>query len=394
MRVLLVFGTRPEAIKMAPVYRELKRRGAPFQCKVCVTAQHRQLLDSVLDLFEIQPDHDLNIMAPNQSLERVAAEVLARLPPVLTAERPDIVMVQGDTTTAMAASLCACYQRMLVAHIEAGLRTGNRYSPFPEEINRRIVTQLAQYHFAPTERARQNLLREGVAGDSILVTGNTVIDALLVLAEKTRQISTPPEPIADVRWKEKRVVLITGHRRESFGEPFRRICSALKSLAQRNPNVEFLYPVHLNPKVRQPVGEILSGLNNFHLIEPLDYLSFVWCMDRCYLIITDSGGIQEEAPSLGKPVLVTRDVTERGEGIAAGTAKLVGTDPKRIVAETQTLLDNRERYEAMSHAVNPYGDGHAAERIADFLALRARCGSLHPDTGKRSNLERDLQNSM
>jgi len=300
----------------------------------------------------------------------VAAEVLARLPPVLTAERPDVVMVQGDTTTAMAASLCAYYQRILVAHIEAGLRTGNRYSPFPEEINRRIVTQLAQYHFAPTERARQNLLREGVAADSILVSGNTVIDALLVLAEKTRQISTPPEPIADVRWKEKRVVLITGHRRESFGEPFRRICSALKSLAQHNPHVEFLYPVHLNPKVRQPVGEILSGLNNFHLVEPLDYLSFVWCMDRCYLIITDSGGIQEEAPSLGKPVLVTRDVTERGEGVAAGTAKLVGTDPERIVAETQTLLDNRERYEAMSHAVNPYGDGHAAERIADFLAGR------------------------
>jgi len=372
MRVLLVFGTRPEAIKLAPVYRELKQRGKPFDCKVCVTAQHRQMLDTVLGLFEIQPDHDLDIMVPDQSLERLTAEVLLRLPPVLKADRPDIVLVQGDTTTAMAASLCAFYQHIPVGHVEAGLRTGNRYSPFPEEMNRRIVTRLAQYQFAPTDRARDNLLREGIAADSIAVTGNTVIDALLNLAEKARRLSTPPAAVADIPWDKRHVILITGHRRESFGEPFRQLCAAFKSLAQRNPEVEFVFPVHLNPKVRQPVGEILSGLSNFHLVEPLDYLSFVWCMDRCYLIITDSGGIQEEAPSLGKPVLVTRDVTERHEGIAAGTAKLVGTDPDRIIAETQTLLDDRQQYEAMSHADNPYGDGHAAERIADFLASRVK----------------------
>jgi len=372
MRALLIFGTRPEAIKLAPVYREMKRRGDTFLCKVCVSAQHRQLLDSVLSVFEIQPDYDLDIMAPNQSLERVTSEVLLHLPPVLTEEKPDIVLVQGDTSTAMAASLCAFCQHIPVAHVEAGLRTGNRYAPFPEEINRRLVAQMATYHFAPTEQARANLLREGVAADSILVTGNTVIDALLDLAEKARRISTPPPPVAHVRWDDRRVVLITGHRRESFGEPFRQICSAFKTLAQSNPDVEFVYPVHLNPKVRQPVGEILSGLGNFHLVEPLDYLSFVWCMDRCYLIITDSGGIQEEAPALGKPVLVTRAVTERGEGVAAGTARLVGANPERIVAETQTLLDDRRQYEAMSRAVNPYGDGHAAERIADFLASHVK----------------------
>ena len=372
MRVLLVFGTRPEAIKMAPVYEELHRRGDLFRCKVCVTAQHRQMLDSVLDLFEIQSDYDLDIMAPDQSLERLTAELLERLPPVLAEEQPDVVLVQGDTTTAMVAAICAYYQQIRIGHVEAGLRSANMYSPFPEEINRRVVSHLAQYHFAPTERAREGLLREGVAEDAIAVTGNTVIDALLDLVERARRLSTPPEPVADLAWSEKRVVLITGHRRESFGEPLRRVCMAFRSLAQSNRDVEFVYPVHLNPNVRAPVNEILSGLSNFHLVEPLDYLSFVWCMDHSYLIITDSGGIQEEAPSLGKPVLVTRDVTERREGIEAGTAKLVGTDQDRIVAETQALLDNREQYEAMSCAVNPYGDGHAAERIVDFLAARAR----------------------
>jgi len=372
VRILLIFGTRPEAIKIAPIYRELKRRGAPFDCKVCVTAQHREMLDSVLSVFEIRPDHDLDIMVADQSLERLTAEMFHRLPPVLATERPKVVLVQGDTTTALVASLCAFYLRIPVGHVEAGLRTGNRYSPFPEEMNRRLVTQLAQYHFAPTENARRNLLREGIADDSILVTGNTVIDALLDLAAKARRVSTPPASVGAVRWHEKRVVLITGHRRESFGEPFRQVCLAFQSLAQRNPDVEFVYPVHLNPKVRQPVGEILSGLTNFHLVEPLDYVSFVWCMDRCYLVITDSGGIQEEAPSLGKPVLVTRDQTERQEGIAQGTAKLVGTNSERIAAETQALLDSPQQYEAMSRAVNPYGDGHAAERIADFLAARAR----------------------
>jgi len=367
-KVLLVFGTRPEAIKLAPVCHVLKQRSDTFHCRVCVTAQHRQMLDSVLDIFGIRPDHDLDIMAPNQSLERVTAEVLERLSPVLAKERPDIVLVQGDTTSAMAASLCAYYHRIAVGHVEAGLRTGNMYSPFPEEINRRLITQLAQYHFAPTKRARENLLREGISEQNIVVTGNTVIDALLALVERVRQKKTPPAEVAKVLWGEKRVVLITGHRRESFGEPFRHVCLAFKRLAQRNPDVEFVYPVHLNPNVRGPVNEILAGPENFHLVEPLDYLSFVWCMDRSCLIITDSGGIQEEAPALGKPVLVTRDVTERREGIEAGTAKLVGTDQERIVAETQLLLDSPADYERMSRSVNPYGDGHAAERIADFLA--------------------------
>ncbi|MBM3335384.1 UDP-N-acetylglucosamine 2-epimerase (non-hydrolyzing) [Candidatus Sumerlaeota bacterium] len=372
MRVLLVFGTRPEAIKMAPVYREMRKRSDQFECKVCATAQHREMLDSVLDLFTIRPDYDLDIMAPSQSLERVAAEVFQRLPEVLSAEKPDCVLVQGDTTSAMAAALCAYYQRIAVGHVEAGLRSGNVYSPFPEEINRRVVSHVAQYHFAPTERARQNLMHEGIAADRVVVTGNTVIDALLEAAAKARQIAAPPAAAAArLAWGEKRVVLITGHRRESFGEPLRRVCSAFRQLSRRNPDVEFFYPVHLNPEVREPVRAMLSGIDNFHLVEPLDYLSFVWCMDRCYLIITDSGGIQEEGPSLGKPVLVTRDVTERSEGIEAGTAKLVGADAERIIGETQSLLDSRDKYEAMSRAVNPYGDGHAAERIADFLATQA-----------------------
>jgi UDP-N-acetylglucosamine 2-epimerase (non-hydrolysing) len=368
MRILLIFGTRPEAIKIAPVYQALRRRADAFNCRVCVTAQHRQLLDSVLSLFEIRPDHDLDVMTPNQSLEGLTAAVLDRLPPVIRAERPDLVLVQGDTTTAMAAALCAHYQKVAVGHIEAGLRTATVGSPFPEEMNRRLVTRLASWHFAPTARARERLLREGVDERSIAVTGNTVIDALLWIVEKVKQ-APAPGPVAHLDWSAgRRLVLITGHRRENFGEPLRNVCAAFRRLAERNPEVDFLYPVHLNPNVRGPVGEILSGLPNFHLTEPLDYLAFVWCMNRSHLIITDYGGVQEEAPSLGKPVLVTREETERWEGIEAGTAKLVGTDPERIVAEAQALLDDPERYRAMSGAANPYGDGHAAERILDFLA--------------------------
>jgi len=365
MRVLLVFGTRPEAIKMAPIHRVLQARGETFVCRVCVTAQHRQLLDSVLDVFAIRPDDDLDVMVAEQTLEDVTAAVLQRLAAVLRAERPDLVLVQGDTTTAMAAALGAYYQKIAVGHVEAGLRTGDVYSPFPEEMNRRIVTRLARYHFAPTEAARANLAREGVDPAAIAVTGNTVIDALLMAAERARAMPAP-EAAAGIDWI-RRVVLITGHRRENFGAPFRNVCAAFRTLAHRYGEVEFVYPVHLNPNVRRPVGEILSGLPNFHLIEPLDYLAFVWAMDRCHLVITDSGGVQEEAPSLGKPVLVTRENTERPEGIEAGTARLVGTDPARIVGEAARLLDDRAAYEAMSRAVNPYGDGHAAERIADFL---------------------------
>lgn len=370
IKALLVFGTRPETIKFAPVRSELMRRDDQFNCRVCVTAQHRELLDSALRIFDIHPDYDLDLMSPNQTLDGLTAEVLCRLSPVYESERPDVVLVQGDTTTTMGAALCAYYHHMAVGHIEAGLRSGNIYSPFPEEVNRRIVTQIARYHFAHTERARQNLLGEGVAEEAVAMTGNTVIDELLGAVEKARRLTGPPAGVPDVSWDEKRVVLITGHRRESFGEPMRNICEAFKRLAQRNGDVEFVYPVHLNPNVRGPVGEILSGLANFHLIDPIDYLACVWCMDRAYLIISDSGGIQEEAPALGKPVLVTRDVTERIEGIEAGTAKLVGTDPETIVTETQALLDDPKRYEAMSRAVNPYGDGHAAERIADFLVER------------------------
>jgi len=371
MRVLLIFGTRPEAIKMAPVWKELRRRPETFDCKVCVTAQHRRLLDSVLDLFEIRPDYDLDVMVPEQTLERLTAEIFRRLPPVLEAARPDIVLVQGDTTSALAASICAFYARIPIGHIEAGLRTGDRFAPFPEEINRRLISHTADYHFAPTERAKNNLLREGIAENAVAVTGNTVVDALLDVAEKARRITAPPSPVAGVRWAGNRVVLVTGHRRESFGEPLRRIFLALRALAQRNPDVEFLFPVHLNPSVRRPVAEILENLPNFHLVEPLDYLGFVWCMMRSRLIITDSGGIQEEAPSLGVPVLVTREVTERPEAIEAGTAKLVGADTERIVAEAEKLLKDRTSGSVPAGTANPYGDGRAAERIADFLASRA-----------------------
>ncbi|WP_089727047.1 non-hydrolyzing UDP-N-acetylglucosamine 2-epimerase [Candidatus Thiosymbion oneisti] len=370
-RVLMVIGTRPEAIKMAPVVQVLAAEEV-ITGRVCVTAQHRQMLDQVLQLFAIRPDYDLDLMQPDQALTDLTAEVLLGLRPVLQDCKPNLVLVQGDTTTTWAAALVAFYQRIPVGHVEAGLRTGSRYAPWPEEMNRRLTGSLAELHFAPTERARLNLLREGVKDTSITVTGNTVIDALLDVVQRLR---TDPvlrhrvEAPFDFLDPARRLILVTGHRRENFGAGFERICRALATLAQR-PDIQILYPVHLNPNVQEPVRRLLGGVDNIHLIAPLDYLPFVALMDRAYLLLTDSGGIQEEAPALGKPVLIMRDTTERPEAIAAGTARLVGTDAAAIVAEATRLLDDEHAYRAMSHAHNPYGDGHAAARIA--ATLRAR----------------------
>lgn len=372
-KVLTVFGTRPEAIKMAPVVKELARHPDAFETKVCVTAQHRQMLDQVLDLFDITPNYDLDIMKPGQSLTDVTCNVLQGLAPVLEDFRPDVVLVHGDTTTTMAASLAAYYQKIDVGHVEAGLRTGNIYSPWPEEMNRKLAGAISRYHFAPTERSRENLLREGVPADTIHVTGNTVIDALLDVVEKVRTDSALRDKMAgrfSFLRPDSRMILVTGHRRENFGEGFENICQALKEIAAAHSDVEIVYPVHLNPNVQEPVRRILSHCPSVHLIEPQDYLPFVYLMDRSYLIITDSGGVQEEAPSLGKPVLVMRDTTERPEAVTAGTVKLVGTDRERIVAEAADLLSNTASYDRMAHAHNPYGDGMAAERISSSLGLR------------------------
>jgi UDP-N-acetylglucosamine 2-epimerase (non-hydrolysing) len=367
-----VFGTRPEAIKMASVVKELEKHPDAITSKVCVTAQHRQMLDQVLDLFEIRPDYDLDIMKPGQDLFDVTCSVLQGIKTVFEQERPDIVLVHGDTTTTMAASLAAYYCRLPLGHVEAGLRTGNKHSPFPEEINRRIAGVLTDIHFAPTVWARDNLLAEGVFPDAVHVTGNTVIDSLLTVVNKVRHdnvISSKMAQTFSFLDQKKRIILVTGHRRENFGEGFEQICRALAEIAASRPDVEILYPVHLNPNVREPVQRLLGmgQLANIHLIEPVDYLPFVWLMDRSYLIITDSGGVQEEAPSLGKPVLVMRNTTERPEAVAAGTVKLVGTDMETIVRETCRLLDDADAYARMSQAHNPYGDGQAAERIVDVL---------------------------
>ena len=370
MKVLSVFGTRPEAIKMAPVIKELEKHPGSFQSVVCVTAQHRQMLDQVLELFEIRPDHDLDIMKPGQNLFDVTCNVLQGLKPVLEKERPDIVLVHGDTTTTMAASLASFYCGVKVGHVEAGLRTGNKLAPFPEEVNRRVAGVLADLHFAPTERAKGNLLAEGVSAASILVTGNTVIDALLAVAGRMRDDASlrarfeAQFSFLDVK---KRLILVTGHRRENFGDGFEQICSALAEVADSVPDVEILYPVHLNPNVQEPVRRILGESRRIHLIEPLDYLPFVYLMERSHLIITDSGGVQEEAPSLGKPVLVMRDTTERPEAVEAGTVKLVGADRGRIVSEALLLLNDAAAYEEMRRAHNPYGDGRAAGRIVEML---------------------------
>lgn len=377
IKVLSVFGTRPEAIKMAPVINELKKHPDRFRSAVCVTAQHRQMLDQVLNLFGIRPDYDLDIMKPGQDLFDITCNVLRGLKGVILEAQPDIVLVHGDTTTTMAASLAAFYCGARVGHVEAGLRTHNKQAPFPEEMNRRVTGAVADLHFAPTGAARDNLLREGVAEESIFITGNTVIDALLDVAGLLRRDAALQQrfaaefPFLDT---DRRLILVTGHRRENFGAGFESICHGLADIARAYPCTDVLYPVHLNPNVQEPVQRILGNgdHSNIHLIEPVDYLPFVYLMSRAYLIITDSGGVQEEAPSLGKPVLVMRETTERPEAVDAGTVRLVGTDRKKIAEEAALLLDSPAAYESMSMAHNPYGDGMAAERIAAELMMLDR----------------------
>ncbi len=371
-KVLSIFGTRPEAIKMAPIILELNKYPNQFDSRVCVTAQHRQMLDQVLSLFEIAPDYDLDIMGKSQSLTDVTVKVLQGLEPVLKEFRPDLVLVHGDTTTALAASLAAYYQKVDVGHVEAGLRTGDIYSPWPEELNRRLTSSIARYHFAPTSQSKQNLLNEGVSEARILITGNTVIDSLLSVVKRLRDDAILHREMVE-RFSfldpDKRLILVTGHRRESFGAGFESICRALKILVEAHKDVQIVYPVHLNPNVQEPVQRVLANVKGIHLIEPQDYLPFVYLMDRSYLIITDSGGVQEEAPSLGKPVLVMREITERPEAVEAGTVKLVGTDTERIVEGASMLLKDRSAYEAMSKIHNPYGDGKAASRIVNSFLL-------------------------
>lgn len=365
IKALSVLGTRPEAIKMAPVIKELEGYPDQIVSRVCVTAQHRDMLDQVLNLFDICPDYDLNVMQPNQSLDQVTASVLTGLTPVIEKERPDWLLIQGDTTTVMAASVAAFYLGVKVGHVEAGLRTGDKRQPFPEEINRRIAGVVADLHFAPTAWARDNLLREGVSSEQVMVTGNPVIDALRAVADKP--YDPRDGPLANICW-DKRLVLVTAHRRENFGQPLENICQALREIAGRHSgDVHIVYPVHPNPNVQAPVYQMLGDVSNITLLPPLDYLSLVYLMKRCYLVLTDSGGIQEEAPSLGKPVLVLRVKTERPEGIEAGTAKVVGTSQTRIVAEAIRLLEDASEYQRMARAVNPYGDGHTAERIVAHL---------------------------
>jgi UDP-N-acetylglucosamine 2-epimerase (non-hydrolysing) len=369
MKVLTVFGTRPEAIKMAPLVRQLANQPG-IDSKVCVTAQHRQMLDQVLELFEIKPDFDLNIMKPGQDLNSITNEILQRIAQVYTEFRPDFVLVHGDTSTTFCAALAAFYQRIPVGHVEAGLRTGNLYSPWPEEANRRLTGVLTRLHFAPTAESQNNLLRENVTPANIIVTGNTVIDALLMVKQKfdaSPGLASEQAHRFEFLRDGSRMVLITGHRRENFGDGFERICDALSRLAGQYPDVDFVYPVHLNPNVQEPVRRLLSGLSNVHLIEPQDYLPFVYLMMRSTIILTDSGGIQEEAPSLGKPVLVMRDTTERPEAVAAGTVRLVGTDAEQIVGNVSQLLDDKQAYDQMSFAHNPYGDGQASSRIIAAL---------------------------
>ncbi|CAH5837025.1 UDP-N-acetylglucosamine 2-epimerase, partial [Klebsiella oxytoca] len=369
VKVLTVFGTRPEAIKMAPLVHALAK-DPHFEAKVCVTAQHREMLDQVLKLFSIVPEYDLNIMQPGQGLTEITCRILEGLKPVLESFKPDVVLVHGDTTTTMAASLAAFYQRIPVGHVEAGLRTGDLSSPWPEEGNRTLTGHLATYHFAPTETSRQNLLRENIADNRITVTGNTVIDALFWVRDRVLSDEALHNELTQ-RYpflaNGKKMILVTGHRRESFGRGFEQICHALAEIAANNPDVQIVYPVHLNPNVSEPVKRILGHVENVILIEPQDYLPFVWLMNRAWLILTDSGGIQEEAPSLGKPVLVMREMTERPEAVSAGTVCLVGTDSQRIVNEVTRLLQDESAYQAMSRAHNPYGDGHACHRILSAL---------------------------
>jgi UDP-N-acetylglucosamine 2-epimerase (non-hydrolysing) len=370
MKVLSIFGTRPEAIKMAPLVHALKE-DSRFEAKVCVTAQHREMLDQVLELFEIKPDYDLDLMKSGQTLNEVSARILLELKPVLQKFKPDVVLVHGDTATTFATSLAAYYEQIAVGHVEAGLRTGNIYSPWPEEGNRKLTGALTKYHFAPTETSEKNLLAENYASENIHVTGNTVIDALLMMKNKIDNDDDLSKSLAQQFPKldeSKKLILVTGHRRESFGGGFERICEALAITAKRYPNAQILYPMHLNPNVREPVNRILKGIDNIYLIEPQQYLPFIYLMDRSYIILTDSGGIQEEAPSLGKPVLVMRDTTERPEAVSAGTVKLVGTSVEVITAAINDLMDNEAEYRKMSISHNPYGDGYACGKILDVLA--------------------------
>ncbi|PIA79009.1 UDP-N-acetylglucosamine 2-epimerase [Gaetbulibacter sp. 4G1] len=367
---LIVFGTRPEAIKMAPLVKEFLKRQDKFQTKVCITAQHREMLDQVLDFFEIIPDFDLDLMKPNQDLYGLTADIITNLKPILEDFKPDYVYVHGDTTTTMAASIAAFYSGAKVCHIEAGLRTFNKRSPFPEEVNRSVTGSISDFHFSPTQTSKENLINENVKEVNILITGNTVIDALQFSTEKVNQIQFEDKEIEILKTiidTSKKVILVTGHRRENHGQGFVDICKALKAIALQHKEVQIVYPVHLNPNVQKPVYELLEGIENINLIAPLSYPSFVWLMEKSYLIITDSGGVQEEAPSLGKPVLVMRNTTERPEAVEAGTVLLVGTDKDRIVNEANRLIKNKESYRAMSHLHNPYGDGKACERIVNFI---------------------------
>jgi len=373
IKVLTIFGTRPEAIKMAPLVHALAK-DSRFEAKVCATAQHREMLDQVLALFEITPDYDLDLMKAGQTLNEVTARILLELKAVLQEFKPDVVLVHGDTATTFAASLAAYYEQIAVGHVEAGLRTGNIYSPWPEEGNRKLTGALTKYHFAPTETSQQNLLKENFSPENIFVTGNTVIDALLMIKNKIDHNSdlnvefSAQFPMLD---ENKKLILVTGHRRESFGDGFERICEALAITAKRYPNAQILYPMHLNPNVREPVNRILNGIDNIFLIEPQQYLPFIYLMTRAHIILTDSGGIQEEAPSLGKPVLVMRDTTERPEAVEAGTVKLVGTNVEVMTAAINELMDNEDAYKAMSFAHNPYGDGKACARIIDALIYQS-----------------------
>ena len=373
-KILLVFGTRPEAIKMAPLVKALQKDTEHFETRVCVTAQHRQMLDQVLEVFGITPEYDLNIMAPNQDLYDITAKVLLGLREVLKDFRPDTVLVHGDTTTSMAASLAAFYMQIPVGHVEAGLRTYNMLSPWPEEMNRQVTDRICTYYFAPTEQSKVNLLQENIDAKKIFITGNTVIDALLMAVDIISTAAGVKEKMAkELQEKgytvgDREYILVTGHRRENFGDGFLHICKAIKELAALHPEMDIVYPVHLNPNVQKPVYELLSGLSNVYLISPLDYLPFIYAMQHSTLLLTDSGGVQEEAPSLGKPVLVMRDTTERPEAVEAGTVKLVGTDAEAIVSNVTALLLDKEMYKRMSETHNPYGDGQACERI--IAALR------------------------
>jgi UDP-N-acetylglucosamine 2-epimerase (non-hydrolysing) len=372
-KILLVFGTRPEAIKMAPLVKEFQKDTLNFETKVCVTAQHREMLDQVLDLFKIIPEYDLNIMKPGQNLCNITSSILLKIKPVLEGFKPDVVLVHGDTATTFATSLAAYYQKIKIGHVEAGLRTGDLYSPWPEEGNRKLTGVLTDYHFSPTNTSKNNLLNEGVRKSSVFVTGNTVIDTLQLVVSRIKNDETLRLKIENTIFQsgfqelDSKFILVTGHRRENFGQGFLNICNALKILADRNPDINILYPVHLNPNVRKPVNEKLSNISNIKIVEPFQYEEFIYLMSKSYLILTDSGGIQEEAPSLGKPVLVMRDTTERPEAVEAGTVKLVSSDQNNIVEEVQNLLDDSSEYQKMSKAHNPYGSGNASKIILKIL---------------------------